>query len=367
MADNTLFETVRATEGVSSYDAACRRILSEREILARLMKECIPEYRDCDVDEIATSYILDDPLVGAVPVGPVAPRVSGGRTTDAVVGEGTVTYDIRFTAKVPGSDAEPIGLVVNVEAQGRTSLPYPLINRAQYYCARLLSSQYGEVFAHSRYGDLRKVYSIWVCLRPPKGQENTISRYAFAREDVVGALPDDVDVADLMSVVVVRLGDPGSAGYSNVLGLLGTLLSKQVPRGEKYRVLQDEYGIAVTDELKDEVAMMGTIGELVFEEAREEGLAAGREEGRAEGLAAGREEGRTAGRAEGLAAGREEGRAEGLAAGRAEGHEEGRLEAQAEAVRALAKSLGLSPSRAMDAMGVSLADRAALEQRLGKG
>jgi hypothetical protein len=163
------------------------------------------------------------------------------------------------------------------------------------------------------------------------------------------------------------LGDPGSAGYSNVLGLLGTLLSKQVPRGEKYRVLQDEYGIAVTDELKDEVAMMGTIGELVFEEAREEGLAAGREEGRAEGLAAGREEGRTAGRAEGLAAGREEGRAEGLAAGRAEGHEEGRLEAQAEAVRALAKSLGLSPSRAMDAMGVSLADRAALEQRLGKG
>lgn len=270
---------------MSSYDAACKRILSERVILARIMKECLPEFRDCDVDAIANEYILDDPVVGALPVGEVAPRVAGGGVEDASAAEGRVTFDIQFSAAAPGEDG-PIGLVVNVEAQGETNLPYPLMNRAQYYCARLLARQHGTVFVRSDYGKLRKVYSIWVCLRPPRGLENSISRYAFAREDLTGPLPNLDETVDLMSIVVVRLGAPGSAGYDGVLGLLGTLLSKEVARAEKCRVLEQEYGIELTDKLEDEVAMMGTIGELVFKEGRAEGLAAGRAEGQRELLTA---------------------------------------------------------------------------------
>ena len=47
MERNLLQEGLWETEGVLPYDAACKRLLSEREILARIMKECLPEYGQC--------------------------------------------------------------------------------------------------------------------------------------------------------------------------------------------------------------------------------------------------------------------------------------------------------------------------------
>jgi flagellar biosynthesis/type III secretory pathway protein FliH len=55
---------------------------------------------------------------------------------------------------------------------------------------------------------------------------------------------------------------------------------------------------------------------MMYDNSREEGLAAGREEGLAAGRAEGREEGLKEGREKGLKEGRAEGRAEGLKEGR---------------------------------------------------
>ena len=41
------------------YDAACKRVLSEKFILAWIMKSCLEEYRDCNVREIAEQNIRD--------------------------------------------------------------------------------------------------------------------------------------------------------------------------------------------------------------------------------------------------------------------------------------------------------------------
>ena len=43
------------------YDAACKRLLSEKIILAWIMKSCLEEYRDYDVKEIARRYIEGEP------------------------------------------------------------------------------------------------------------------------------------------------------------------------------------------------------------------------------------------------------------------------------------------------------------------
>ena len=366
---NMIARALEESGSLLPYDAACKRLLSEREILARIMKECVPEYAGCDVKDIATRYIKDDPLVGSVPLTYTPSRVTGLRNDDAVPGEGRVTYDIRFSAEAPGREG-PIGLIVNVEAQGAADRGRRLLSRAVFYCARMLSSQYGEVFAHSRYEDIRKVYSIWICLHPPKGQENTIVRYAMTREDVVGTIDEDPSMADLLCVVVVRLGEPGSSGYTgSILDMLATLLSREVTGPEKLRMLRDDCGIEVDDELEGEVALMGSFAEHIFLEAREAGLRDGREEGlaqgREEGLAQGREEGlaqgRTAGHAEGVAEGRAEGREQGRALGREEGREEGRTEGRSDALtgalRALMDSTGWGLERAMDALAVSGRER----------
>ena len=132
MERNLLQEGLWETEGVLPYDAACKRLLSEREILARIMKECLPEYGQCTVEDIAFRYIKDDPLVDGVPLRGKAPRVGGLRNDEAVPHEGRVTYDIRFTAEAPGVEG-PIGLIVNVEAHRRSDQGRRLMSRAMSF------------------------------------------------------------------------------------------------------------------------------------------------------------------------------------------------------------------------------------------
>ncbi len=54
--DTIIAQTICVADEKASYDAACKRLLSEKIILAWIMKNCLEEYRDCDVDEIAKIY-----------------------------------------------------------------------------------------------------------------------------------------------------------------------------------------------------------------------------------------------------------------------------------------------------------------------
>lgn len=92
---------------------------------------------------------------------------------------GTATYDIRFRAIAPSS-GEPIGLIVNVGAQNDFYPGYPL-TKWGIRC-RMISSQYGREFTGSHYEKLKKVYSSWICMNPPRRRENTITRYHLTEE-----------------------------------------------------------------------------------------------------------------------------------------------------------------------------------------
>jgi len=128
--ETTIAQELHTTDDSAGYNAACKRVLSEKAILARIMKACLDEYKDCDVNEIVEKYIEGQPQVSAVPVLPdeSGTIISSMDTEDKSVHGGTVTYDIRFRAIAPGS-GEVIGLIVNVEAQNDFYPGYPLIKR----------------------------------------------------------------------------------------------------------------------------------------------------------------------------------------------------------------------------------------------
>lgn len=90
----TIAQGLHVTDDSAGYDAACKRVLSEKAILARIMKSCLEEYKDCDVNDIAEKYIEGQPQVSAVPVLPDegGTVISGMDTEDKSVREGTVTY-----------------------------------------------------------------------------------------------------------------------------------------------------------------------------------------------------------------------------------------------------------------------------------
>ena len=241
--------------------------------MARIMKSCLEEYKDCDVNDIAEKYIEGHPQVSTVPVLPdeSGTVISGMDTEDKSVHEGTVTYDIRFRAIVPGS-GEQIGLIVNVEAQNDFYPGYPLIKRGIYYCCRIISSQYGREFTGSHYEKIKKVYSIWICMNPPQYRENPITRYRLVEEHLVGEATESVRNYDLLSIIMLCLGGPDGENYDGVLRMLDVFLSNETSEAEKRKILQEDYDIPMTQTMEREVSVMCNLSKGVREMGRADGI-----------------------------------------------------------------------------------------------
>ncbi len=275
--DTTIAKNIRVTDEKASYDAACKRLLSEKIILAWIMKNCLEEYRGCDVEEIAEKYIEGTPQVGEVAVSPdESNRVSmiqGVGNEDTSLTEGTVTYDIRFLATAPVS-GELIRLIINIEAQNDFYPGYPLIKRGIYYCSRMISAQYGTEFTNSHYENIKKVYSIWICMNPPKSRENSITRYYIAEENLVGSVKERKADYDLISAVMICLGKESDSG-TDLLKLLNVLLSTETGSQDKCQILEEDFHIRMTQTLESEVSLMCNLSKGV----EEKGIEKGRQEG----------------------------------------------------------------------------------------
>ena len=276
----TMAQGLHSTDDGASYDAAYKRVLSEKAILARIMKACLAEYQNCPVCDIEEKYIEGQPQVSSVPVLPdeEGSVISGLDTEDKSVHEGTVTYDIRFRAIAPDS-GELIGLIVNVEAQNNFYPGYPLTKRGVYYCSRMISSQYGREFTGPHYEKLKKVYSIWICMNPPRRRENTITRYRLTEEHLVGEAVEPVQNYDLLSIVMLCLGGPDGENYDGVLRMLDVLLSNETSEAEKRRILQDDYDIQMTRTMESEVSVMCNLSKGVMEKGIAKGMEKGMEKG----------------------------------------------------------------------------------------
>lgn len=278
--DTTIAKNIRVADEKASYDAACKRLLSEKIILAWIMKNCLDEYRDCDVNEIAGKYIEGTPQIGEVAVAPDESNktsvIHGTGNEDASLTEGTITYDIRFYAIAPVS-GELIRLIINIEAQNDFYPGYPLIKRGIYYCSRMISSQYGTEFTRSHYEKIKKVYSIWICMNPPKNRENSITRYYIKEENLAGSVKERKADYDLMAAVMICLGKEDSS--TSVLKLLNILLSTETDSGDKCRRLEEDFNIAMTQALESEVSLMCNLSKGVEEKGIEKGRREGRQEG----------------------------------------------------------------------------------------
>ena len=198
-------------------DRACKKLLANKSILAWILKTCVEEYAECSIQEIGWKYIEGIPRVAqdalhrdeSVENGDY---IQGGSSEDSSISEGTVTFDIKFNVHKPlrKSNMNPKGsvsMIMNVESQSDFYPGYPLSKRGIYYGSRMISAQYGTVFTKSHYEKLEKVYSIWVCLNPPKYRKNSINIYSFHEKQLLGKVIEEKENYDLITVVMVCLGD----------------------------------------------------------------------------------------------------------------------------------------------------------------
>ena len=272
--ETPIAESIRSIDKNAQIDAACKQVLAIRIILAWIMKSCLEEFRDYAVNEIAEKYIEGDPVISKVAVSPdqtnADQRVHGISNEDTSLTEGTVTYDIRFLARVPRS-GELIRIIIDLEAQGNYYTGYPLPKRGIYYCCRMISAQHGTEFTNSNYQDIKKVYSIFIAIKPPMNRQNTITRYRIMEENMVGAVKEPVENYDLLTLLMICLGKPKDT-ECDILKLLDVLLSNEIEVPEKRQVLANDFGIPMTRELERGLNDMCNLGEAIEREGMAKGV-----------------------------------------------------------------------------------------------
>ena len=258
---------------VNDCDAACKRVLSMRSIVAPILKQLVPEFRDVDISTIKTKCI-GAPSIGADPidVDELPPAITLENSDDVTIMEGKRLYDVKFTATIPTASSNKINLIINIEAQKNFSPGYALIRRGIYYCSRLISAQYGTVFTHSDFNKLRKVYSIWICTRPDKEHRNTIEKFSFSPSKIFGnPKPTKESDYDLMTVIMVCLeNSPNISDSKNdIIKMLSILFNSTVESSEKQKILEQELGIIMTENEKKEVDTMCDISQGYIEAGEE--------------------------------------------------------------------------------------------------
>ena len=186
--ETNLAQTVNATnDSGSAYDTNVKYLLSDKQILARILKYTIEEFQEMDIEDIM-GCIGDDIEIGTRPVDAGLSNLGRVRETvteDNIPGEGIIYYDIRFTAYI--EEAE-IKILVNLEAQrssDHSRLGYRLENRIIFYLARMISAQKQTEFFHSDFDNLKKVRSIWICMDNDE-TEDSIEEIGFDRKTVFG-------------------------------------------------------------------------------------------------------------------------------------------------------------------------------------
>ena len=142
--DNELKDDLIKSDLEVRYDEHVKKLLSNKKTLAWILKYSAVEYKDCTINEIV-GFIEGTPEISSVGVdrGFTAQSIRGNQNEDIAIGEGMITYDLRFEALAPGTDDEYIQLIINIEAQNKFNPGYPLLKRAVYYCSRMISAQKG--------------------------------------------------------------------------------------------------------------------------------------------------------------------------------------------------------------------------------
>jgi len=271
--ETQLTNSIKQSDHKSMYDETCKRILSSKGILAQIMKGCVIEYENVPIKDIADLYIEKEPHVAAITVFS-GESIDGLPTEDIGLNEGKIFYDIRYRALAP-HHGEVVELIINIEAQNQYNPGYSLVKRGIYYDCRMISGQYGTDFDKMDYNKIKKVYSIWICRNVPKELENSITSYDIHETNVIGNTKEKKENYDLMSVVMIYLGQATDTSESDVLKLLNRLLSEEVSAREKLNMLSEEYQIPSTQDLESEVEQMCNLSQGIEDKAIKKGIEKG--------------------------------------------------------------------------------------------
>ncbi len=272
-----LKNAVLATDLKAQYDACAKKLLGYKDILARILIEAVEEFQGISPEEVK-SLIEDDVQIGKVPVDPGITNVIVGvdengkeiigmNTVNEEVNAGYILFDIIFYVRLKEGRSK---IIINVEAQRKEPTEYDILNRAIFYVSREISSQKNREFVNSNYNDIKKVYSIWICMNMP---EDSMNHIHLTNDTIIG---NQIwkGRENLVNIVMIGLAKEISPKEEKheLHRLLGALLSETLREEEKLDILKNEYHIPMEKSIEEDVKVMCNLSDGIEERGKAEGI-----------------------------------------------------------------------------------------------
>ena len=261
---------VNAARGMAQYDENAKRLLGNKSILAHILTSTVEEFRGMNPADVE-GYIEGEPCISSVPVEPGltnikqgGKRLAGLNSESADVNEGVVRFDIVFYVRLKDGVSQ---IIINIEAQKDAPSGYSILNRGIFYACRLISSQKERDFVNTNYDDIKRVYTIWICMNMP---ENSLDYYQLTNRKVLGSRTWE-GKQDMINIVLIGLAKdlPVHDEKYELHRLLVALMSKQLTTSEKINIIEKEYKIQVNDTLRKDVSVMCNLSQGIVDETLE--------------------------------------------------------------------------------------------------
>ena len=132
----------------------------------------------------------------------------------------------------------------------------------------MISSQKGREFVNSNYNDIKRVYSIWICMNM---SQNCMNYIHFTQESVVGTYQWKGDI-DLANIVLIGLAEdlPEKEERYELHRLLGALLSAKLNVDEKFDIIGNEFDIPLESDIRKDVNDMCNLSQGIVDDTKAE-------------------------------------------------------------------------------------------------
>jgi hypothetical protein len=237
----------------------------------------------------------------------------------------------------------------------------------------MISSQLDVEFTNRsddpvKYGNIKKVYSIWLCTESAEKRANRIVRYKMQEQLVFpqdGESASDRQRYDMMQVIMIYLSrkHTGHDSENALICMLTDLFDENIGAEEKIRLLETKHHLPMGEPMKKEVKKMTVFSAAIAERSRERGMQQGIEQGIERGMQQGIERGMQQGIERGMQQGIERGMQQGIERGMQQGIERGLEQGRAEFIRAMLRN-DKSPEAIAEFCNIDLAEVKQVEEAM---
>ena len=274
---------VNASDKNAQYDEKAKHLLGNKMILAYILVNTVDEFQGMTPED-AMPYIEGEPIIGTVPVESgltntqseeKGQRIIGLNTENSEINEGLVRFDVIFYVRMKDGKSQ---IIINLEAQKDEPEGYHILNRAVFYGCRLISSQKERDFVKMKYNDIKRVFSIWLCMNM---DENSMNYIHLTNDSLLGSYLWKGRM-DLLNIILIGIADEFQEhdNKKELHYLLNVLFSSELSAAAKLKIMETEYHVPLDEKIREDVSTMCNLSQGIFEKGEAKGEARGEARGK---------------------------------------------------------------------------------------